>query len=281
MYVPHIATVIHEQNIALAAGKGKPGAIHLNLESMMISNPISWSQDATSHFTWLLQTRCYLADMYNASTCAEMFEILPACLDSIQLAQQGPGWSEERRVEAAVQCYRLEKGDTHGTVVDDVRKKASDLQHAGCDSKDPLGCIPPSFGWTESFFRRADIKNALGIPEHINFSAIAEDVNADFWKYGDSVFALRTAAHRQNQAPPLTTHTQLKLLKSPFQDEFLRTPDIPWPTAEDATARVVGEGAGNMTYILVDQAGHFWIHETSGRSGPAEACQIDRGALGT
>ncbi|KAJ7127668.1 Alpha/Beta hydrolase protein [Mycena epipterygia] len=49
----------------------------------------------------------------------------------------------------------------------------------------------------------------------------------------------------------------LKLLRSPFQDEFLHTPDVPWPTAEDATVRVVGEGAGNMTYILIAQAGHF------------------------
>jgi hypothetical protein len=58
---------------------------------------------------------------------------------------------------------------------------------------------------------------------------------------------------------PLThaIYNQLKLLQSPFQDEFLRAPDVPWPTAEDATVRVVGEGAGNMTYILIAEAGHF------------------------
>ncbi|KAJ6587804.1 Alpha/Beta hydrolase protein [Mycena sp. CBHHK59/15] len=69
MYVPHIATVIHEENAALAAGNGQRGAVHINIESMMVSNPIF---DATSHFTWLLQTRCYNADMYNASTCADV-----------------------------------------------------------------------------------------------------------------------------------------------------------------------------------------------------------------
>ncbi|KAJ7127649.1 serine carboxypeptidase-domain-containing protein [Mycena epipterygia] len=42
MHVPHIATVIHEQNITLAVGKGEPGAIHVNLESMMVSNLISY-----------------------------------------------------------------------------------------------------------------------------------------------------------------------------------------------------------------------------------------------
>lgn len=42
-YVPHIATVIHERNLALAAGKGQPGAVHVNLESLMVSNPMSVS----------------------------------------------------------------------------------------------------------------------------------------------------------------------------------------------------------------------------------------------
>ena len=51
-YIPHIATVIHEQNTALAqsmVSRGKlatspllvPGAQHINLESLMISNPYS------------------------------------------------------------------------------------------------------------------------------------------------------------------------------------------------------------------------------------------------
>ncbi|KAJ6615564.1 Alpha/Beta hydrolase protein [Mycena sp. CBHHK59/15] len=266
MYVLHIATVIHEENAALAAGNGQRGAVHINIESMMVSNPIS---DATSHFTWLLQTRCYNADMYNASTCAEMFEILPNCLESIQMAQQGPGWSVsvEKRVAAQNICIPLEGGDTHGTVIEDVRKK--------CYSKDPLGCLLPLSGWTDNFFRRSDIKDALGVPEFVNFTSISEDVYADFRDYGDTIQPayllyeplLRdgiqllhyVGAQDANCAwpEPHTMFVQLKLLKSPLQEEFLRTPDVPWPTAEEATVRVVGEGAGNMTYILVAQAGHF------------------------
>jgi hypothetical protein len=84
-------------------------------------------QDPTSHFTWMLQTRCYLNDMYNALTCANMFKILPVCLDSILLAQQGPEWSVERHVAAQDICTVLKEGDTHGTVVEDGRKKASPL----------------------------------------------------------------------------------------------------------------------------------------------------------
>lgn len=41
MYIPHIATVIHEQNIAIANGHGTAGAKPLNFEAMMVSNPLS------------------------------------------------------------------------------------------------------------------------------------------------------------------------------------------------------------------------------------------------
>ncbi|KAJ7461996.1 alpha/beta-hydrolase [Mycena latifolia] len=262
VYVPNIATVIHEQNLALAAGKGQPGAVHINLESMMVSNPIS---DATSHFKWMLQMRCYNADMYNASTCAELFEVLPTCLDSIELARQGPG-SVERRVAAQAICDALEAGDTHGTVIEDVRRKAS------CHSKVPMGCLPPSFVWTEAFFRRSDVKEALGIPKHVNFSSFKNEVTTEFRKYGDIILpayllygpllsaGIRllhyVGAQDANCAWPGVI-SFLNLVQSPFQDEFLLTPDVPWPTAEEATVRAVGKGAGNMTYILVDQGGHF------------------------
>ncbi|KAJ7506650.1 alpha/beta-hydrolase [Mycena galericulata] len=262
MYVPHIATVIHEQNIALAAGKGQPVAVHINLESMMVSNPIS---DATSHFTWLLQMRCYnVADMYNASTCAELFEVLPTCLDAIRYAQQAPEWSSERRMVAQEVCHRLETGDRHGTVTEDVRKK--------CYSKEPYGCLPPSFEWTGSFFQRADVRDTLGIPEHVNYTALSEEVSAEFQKYGDIIqpayllyepllaAGIRllhyVGAQDANCAWPGVL-SFLKLIQSPFQDQFLRNPDVAWPTADDATVRVVGEGAGKMTFILVQQAGHF------------------------
>ncbi|KAJ7245697.1 alpha/beta-hydrolase [Mycena rebaudengoi] len=261
IYVPHIATVIHEQNLALAAGKGQPGAIHINLESMMLSNPLS---DATSYFTWMLQARCYNFDMYNSSTCAEMFEILPRCLDSIRLAEQDPIWSVEKRGASLDLCWQLVLGDTHGTAIEDVRKK--------CAAKDPIDCLPPAYGWTDDFFHRADIKDALGVPDHVNFSIVNMDVNVEFRAYGDPMqapYLLYTpllkagirllhyiGAKDANCAWPGVI-SFLKLLPSQFQEEFNNSPDVPWPTAEEATVRVVGNGAGNMTYILIAEAGHF------------------------
>jgi len=51
----------------------------------------------------------------------------------------------------------------------------------------------------------------------------------------------------------------LKQIKSPFQSDFIEADDLPWPSAEHklGTVRAIGEGAGNMTFFLLDGAGHF------------------------
>ncbi|KAF7359783.1 SET domain-containing protein [Mycena venus] len=253
-YVPHIATVIHQQNLAVAAGRGQPGDIHINLESMMVSNPMS---DATSHFSWFLDRLCFgPVPMYNASTCAEKFQDLPKCLDSIRFAEQVPGWDVERRSAAGKLCWSLRDGDTHGTTGEDIRKK--------CDSQDSR-CLPPALGWTEAFFGRSDVKDALGVPDHIDFTSLSDPVFAEFEKYGDIVQSayllygplLRAGIRLLHYVGAQDANCAPAGIMS--FDEFLRTPDVPWPTAEDATVRVVGKGAGNMTWILIDGGGHFCV----------------------
>ncbi|KAJ7852714.1 alpha/beta-hydrolase [Mycena leptocephala] len=233
-YVPHIATVIHDRISRLRPERGTP--------------------DATSHFTWFLKAVCHgSVAMYNASTCAEKFQSLPKCLDSIRLAEQGP----------------VEYGDTHGTSGEDVRKK--------CPSEDP-DRLPPAFRWTKEFFMRDDVRDALGVPDHVNFTNLSQDVFNEFSKYGDTIQSayllyepllragirlLHYVGAQDANCNPLGIMSFLKLIQSPFQAEFLVAPDIPWPTADsdEATVRVVGEGAGNMTWILIDGGGHFVAHD--------------------
>ncbi|KAF8215031.1 hypothetical protein K438DRAFT_2123666 [Mycena galopus ATCC 62051] len=171
-----IPTVIHEQNIALARRRGKAGATHLNLESIMLSNPIS-NELSLDRMQRPTMNGCNHSDMYDASTCAEMFKILPACLESIRFAQQIPEWSLERRVAAQNICQKLEEGNAQGTVVEDVRKK--------CYSKVPKDCLPHTFNWINDFFWNPESKNALGITDHIDFKPFTDDVTEEFWKYGD------------------------------------------------------------------------------------------------
>lgn len=49
----------------------------------------------------------------------------------------------------------------------------------------------------------------------------------------------------------------LKLLRTRFQQDFIAAPDVPWPTEDVATVRAIGDGAGNMTLVLMTEAGHM------------------------
>lgn len=50
-----------------------------------------------------------------------MYAILPECLERIELALQ-PSASAEDRADAADFCDTLRTGDTHGTLLEDVRR---------------------------------------------------------------------------------------------------------------------------------------------------------------
>lgn len=64
------------------------------------------------------------------------------------------------------------------------------------------------------------------------------------------------------------------MIRSQYQDAFIAAPDVPW-TGEDATARVIGAGAGNFTYVLMGGAGHMvsssWASLSAGDGG-ADGC---------
>lgn len=125
-YIPHIATVIQEGNIALASGTPLiRGAKHINLESMMVSNPrsvrllscpllalypsmtlgerlIDDPQDALSHYRWVLQQNCIYTDYFNATLCHSGYAQLPECLERVQFAYENG--SARARSEAGEMC---------------------------------------------------------------------------------------------------------------------------------------------------------------------------------
>jgi hypothetical protein len=124
-----------------------------------------------------------------------MYQILPACLDSIRFAELAPGWSVERRAAAQNICWQIRGGDTHNNTVEDVRKQVSKLSGTcvpwrissplQCWSNDPLGCLPPGILWIQAFFGRLEVREALGVGDQ-NFTGLSQEVFAEFSKRGDS-----------------------------------------------------------------------------------------------
>ncbi|KAJ7748278.1 alpha/beta-hydrolase [Mycena maculata] len=266
VYVPNIATVVHEQNLFLNSGRGQPGAIPIKLDALIISNPFS---SPISHFRWLLQYRCIDHQVFSSTDCARLYSDLPTCLDSIDLAFELP--TVPNRVRATELCYhRMNSADTYnGTVAEDIRRRCI----ADPDDPSPVPCHP-QFGWFQAIFSDPQVRRALGIPPHLNFTALNMDVNAEFLGAGDliqphhllyppllasGIRLLHYIGKQDANCPWPGIFSFLKLLETPFQQDFLTTPDVLWPTADVATVRAVGPGAGNFTLILVAEAGHFTV----------------------
>ncbi|KAJ7832993.1 Alpha/Beta hydrolase protein [Mycena leptocephala] len=257
VFVQNMATVIHEQNVLRQSGW--PGGIHINLEALILSDPVT---DPMSHFRWLLQYRCMDHEVFNSASCKTLYSELPFCLESIDMAFEIP--TVENRVKAWGLCHHLDFADTNGTVLEDVRRTCHP------DSDAPDACHP-QFDWVAKFFGDPAIKAALGIPHELNFSAINMEVNAEFHAAGDIILN-RMQKHHLLYAPLLAAGIRL-LYYVGAQDancawpgifsfvHFISAPDVPWPASEVATVHNVGRGAGNMTYILLREAGHFTVND--------------------
>ncbi|GJE95377.1 carboxypeptidase [Phanerochaete sordida] len=267
IYVPHIATVIHEKNAALAAGRGRPGARHINLESMMVSNPMS---DWLSHNRWALQQRCYLTDFYNASACADAFAKLPACLEATQMAFMDD--TVERRAAALHECYAVYPAI-----------EGRDMQNVELKCNGTIEDCYPEAVYADKFMNLASTKETLGVPQELNFTFSRVAVWQEFFSTADMAQQayllyepLLKAGYRllhyigkldANCAWPGVLST-LRLLPSPYQSAFNDAPDLPWP-GHAATVRAVAlttdnegrQGAGAFTFILMDHAGHFVTHD--------------------
>ncbi|GJJ09770.1 hypothetical protein Clacol_003994 [Clathrus columnatus] len=234
VYVPNIASVIHEQNKAIAVNKYS-NLIPINLDSMMVSNPITVGSNPLVHYQWAWEYRCNIHQLHNSTTCSELSSIIPRCLEMIELAYQFP--TVEYRAQATENCFfKIEGLPLQGDVVrEDIRRTCK-----VSEDDDPTTCHP-HFKWMNDFFNSSSVKKSLGIPVEREFIALNVQVAVDFHAYGD-LFVDR-----------------VKLLPNPFQEEFLAAPEFIWNAGldEKVTIRQAGNGAGNLTFMLIDQAGHF------------------------
>ncbi|KAJ7730162.1 alpha/beta-hydrolase [Mycena metata] len=265
IYVPNIATVIHEQNLLLANGGGNLGAVHIHLDALILSNPLT---NPMSHFSWFLHYRCVDHALYNTTQCETHYAELPVCLESIQMAFDVPTLAN--RLVSQELCWKLQD-DLHGINQEDIRRTCNE------DPDDPIGCHK-EFTWVKSILDDDTVRRGLGIAHNLTFTSLNLDVNAKFGANGDvlrphhlmypplleaGIRLLHYVGTEDANCAWPGVFSFLKLLSTPFQQAFLTAPDVPWPngTKDVATVRTVGEGAGNMAFILVREAGHFTVKD--------------------
>ncbi|VDC00294.1 unnamed protein product [Peniophora sp. CBMAI 1063] len=264
-YVPTIATVIQEENQAIAMGEGKLHATHIDLEALLVSNP--WT-DPLAYHRWLLYYRCELHPFYNATTCAELYGTLPACLESIELSFQNSTAHNRRLAEET--CASFRRYGQNGTLMENINRR--------CETRDDIGKCYPSFNWMPNFLNSNATRKVLGVPDFVEYKSLNDDVTKEFMTYGDNMFptqklyeplvsdgirVLHHAGSLDANCPNPGTFSFLKLLHTPFSEAFRTGEDVPWPSAEEpqGTVRVAGSGAGNFTYLTYDNAGHFIVSD--------------------
>ena len=76
-------------------------------------------------FTWALYYMCELHDVYDSTTCAAMYALLPQCQEKIDYALDETTSTAESRNDALMFCSELFDGDMHGLVFQDIRKTVS------------------------------------------------------------------------------------------------------------------------------------------------------------
>ncbi|KAI0343369.1 alpha/beta-hydrolase [Trametopsis cervina] len=260
-YIPHIATVIHKGNLAIASVPGHATAHRINLESMMLSNPHT---DALSHYTWTLQQRCKYTDLYNSTVCDSLYERLPFCLDAIQLVYEDPSILDHR-VRANTICQTTQLQKLEGRSYDNVNLRCNGTLD---------DCLPQGV-WLSQFINTPKIKQTLGVPAGLGYSLVNQSVHKAFIDAGDivqpahwmyppllkaGIRLLHYVGKLDANCPWPGTLSMLNLLRSPVQAAFSNAPDLPW-TGENATVRAVGEGAGDLTYIFMEDSGHMVLRD--------------------
>ncbi|KAH8107624.1 alpha/beta-hydrolase, partial [Cristinia sonorae] len=265
MYTPHIATYIHKNNLAITAGKGEPGAMHINLEALMVSNPIS---DSLSHYRWLSHGRCYnpIFNLYNETTCEVVHANLPACLDAVQYALDFP--SAEERVKAIRKCREGHPEDLNGRMLENVKIE--------CDGS-LEGCAP-EVGAIGNYLNQEETKAMLGVPLDAKWEAVNKLVWQRFFDEGDmiqrahllygplvssGIRLLHYVGYLDENCGWQGIFNFLKYIQTPYRETFINSTDVQWHP--NATVRAVGDpgfnGAGNFTWILMSEAGHLVVRD--------------------
>ncbi|SJK98113.1 uncharacterized protein ARMOST_01371 [Armillaria ostoyae] len=174
-------------------------------------------------------------------------------------------------------CEAIEEGDAHGGVIEDVRRVCF-----------PDPGDPPGICLDDYIFQQFHYEGVTWCPG-LNYTSLSDDVHSDFEANANiiisstnhfckvvPVYYVRESTRllptyilismidwkgaRDTNCPWPGVLSFLKLLRTPFQQEFIASPDSPWSDGE-ATVRTIGAGAGNMTYVLLAETGHFVVKD--------------------
>ncbi|KAJ7079578.1 carboxypeptidase C [Mycena belliarum] len=270
-FLPNVATAIWDGNKQLDIAPN-PSIKKINFESILIGNGI------TDPYVQMGSVADYACNgpypVYSdpeGPECSALRTKVPTCQRLVKSCYNYD--SKLTCVPAILYCNSQLFGPLVQTGLNlyDVRKK--------CDrSKDGDLCYV-QMSWIDAWMNDAKNKVALGVDPSRTFASCNTDVNMAFALQGDGVHnsakllselidggirLLIYAGNADAMCNFMGNERWLDVLESSFQNEFVAAKPIPWVTLGTGklagTVRSAGNGgfsAGNISYVVVHEAGHM------------------------
>ncbi|PWN52822.1 hypothetical protein IE53DRAFT_377822 [Violaceomyces palustris] len=272
-YLPNVASVIHHKNKeASLARYADPSLapIQINLKTVMIGNGLTAPQ---VQFPSLPEYLCDDESPYSlwksdSPTCQSLRTKAQTCKSLIDQCQKYD--SRLTCVPAALYCWSNLYGPAQqtGRNLYDLRRKCDRSE----DKDGPL-CYR-EMGWIETLLNKDDVKKQLGVPSSVHFQSCNTQVNQAFLLHGDSMHnsaallpeliddgkrVLIYAGEADAMCNWAGNKQWITALESSYGDEFRNATDKSWKMdgKQVGLVRKAGDGAGNVAFIQVHEAGHM------------------------
>ncbi|EPS93871.1 hypothetical protein FOMPIDRAFT_1026396 [Fomitopsis schrenkii] len=275
-YAPNIASIIHNENKALAAATAldvsAPGVVHINLASVMLGNGLTnpYVQYASIP-DWACEGPYAVYDDPEGPECQALRTKVPTCQRLLKSCYDFN--SRLTCVPALLYCNSQLMGPLIqlGYNPYDVRKK--------CDRERDGDLCYQQMSWIETWMNQPAVKRALGVDPARSFESCNMQVNQAFALQGDGahnsaallpalvedgVRLLVYAGNADMMCNFIGNERWVEQLETSFREEFAAMEAAPWVTSgtgvRAGTVRTGGGGgatAGNVTFVAVHEAGHM------------------------
>ncbi|KAJ7816126.1 Alpha/Beta hydrolase protein [Mycena leptocephala] len=246
-YAPNIASIVHRKNKQLAQAPSS-GLRRINLQSVMLGNALT---DPLIQMPSVVGYACdgpFAVFDTNSRQCRDLRSRAPIC---------------ERMIKA---CYALDNTATCSpatfycwyslwSILDEAKRNIYDVRMSCDGAVDPPLCyVEPE--WITEYLNLPQVRKELGVdPRAPDFAACNNEMNFSFIK------SLLTEL--VDEGIRLLIYAGNVDMMCNYMGHFGTAPFLPW-TVSDRQAGVVrsaGEGAGNVTYLTVFEAGHMVPHD--------------------
>jgi len=269
-YAPHIASIVHHKNKELVQAPSSD-LRKINLESIMLGNGLT---DPLIQMPSVVEYACdgpFAVFDTHSRQCRSLRSRAPICARMIKTC-----YGSDTRVActpATIYCWSALWG-----ILDEAKRNIYDVRMP-CDKEVDGPLCYEELSWVDEYMNIPEIRRALGAdPRAPAYTACNYDMNMKFALQGDGMRdskALLTelvdegirllvyAGNVDMMCNYMGESRWIEQLPSEHKEVFGSAPFLSW-TVSDRPAGVVrsaGEGAGNVTYLTVFEAGHMVPHD--------------------